>query len=58
MCSSDLDRFGGGPYYLCGGLKKLFAQCVPVLERVMELSRRGLGPEAIMRRIAKGNIIE
>ena len=52
------DRFGGGPYYLCGGLKKLFAHSVPVLERVMELSRRGLGPEAIMRRIAKGNIIE
>lgn len=50
------DRHGGSPYYLCAGLKKLFAHSVPVLEGVMELSRRGLGPEAIMKRISNGEL--
>lgn len=51
------DRFGlsedgePGHYYLCGGLQKLFAHSVPVLERVMELSRQGIGPREIMGQI-------
>lgn len=51
------DRFGvseagePGHYCLCGGLETLFAHAVPVLERVMEMSRQGLGPDAIMERI-------
>lgn len=51
------DRFGvsetgePGHYYLCGGLEMLFAHAVPVLERVMEMSRRGLNSGAIMERI-------
>ena len=51
------DRFGvsetgePGHYCLCGGLKTLFAHAVPVLERAMEMSRQGLGPDAIMERI-------
>ncbi len=49
------DRFapegGAGHYYLCGGLQSLFAHAVPVLEQIMEMSRRGMGPEAIMKEI-------
>ena len=35
-------------YYLCGGLRALFSHAVPVLERIMGLSRQGLSPEKIM----------
>lgn len=51
------DRFGTsddgepGHYYLCGGLQKLFAHSVPVLEKIMDLSRQGLKPEEIMKKI-------
>ena len=51
------DRFGvsetgePGHYYLCRGLQRLFAHAVPVLERVMEMSRRGLGSDAIMKKL-------
>lgn len=38
-----------GHYYLCGGLQKLFSHGVPVLEKIMGLSRQGLRPEEIMR---------
>lgn len=48
------DRFDGPRYHLCAGLQRLFAHSVPVLERVMELSRRGLGPGAIMARVSEG----
>ena len=51
------DRFKGSSYYLCRGLKRLFAHSVPVLERLMELSRQGLGPGTIMKRISEGNSI-
>lgn len=40
-----------GHFYLCSGLQKLFAHSVPVLEKIMELSRQGLGPEAIMKSV-------
>ena len=48
------DRFGkseegeDGQYYLCRGLKSFFAEAVPVLERIIELSRSGKKPEEIM----------
>ncbi len=40
-----------GHYVLCGGLQRLFAHAVPVLEQIMDMSRRGLGPQEIMGRI-------
>lgn len=49
------DRFGvskegePGQYYLCAGLRALFAHAVPVLETVMEQSRAGRLPEEIMK---------
>lgn len=49
------DRFGqsqdgeAGHYYLCDGLRMLFAHGSPVLEKIMELSRQGLGPDEIMK---------
>jgi len=40
-----------GHYYLCDGLQKLFSHSVPVLEKIMNLSRQGLGPGKIMKRM-------
>ncbi len=53
------DRFGessdgeDGQYYLCRGLKSFFAQAVPVLEKIIDMSRRGLKPEAIMAELRR-----
>lgn len=52
------DRFGvsddgePGHYYLCGGLKMLFAHGVPVLKKIMEFSRQGYKPEMIMKHLS------
>lgn len=52
------DRFGRsedgeeGQYILCEGLKRFFSHAVPILERVMEKSARGLSPEEIMRELS------
>ena len=37
-----------GQYWLCPGLKAFFAHAVPVLERVMAMSARGMKPQEIM----------
>ena len=37
-----------GQYYLCEGLKAFFSHAEPVLLRVMEMSRQGMKPDAIM----------
>jgi len=42
-----------GMYYLCGGLKAYFSHAYPVLERVIEMSRKGASPDAIMKRLRK-----
>lgn len=51
------DRFASSPegeeghYYLCAGLEKLFTHAVPVLEKVMEMSRNGMSPKQIMEKL-------
>lgn len=46
------DRFGeNGQYYLCKGLKKYFAHADDMLHKVMELSRKGMKPDEIMKNI-------
>ena len=40
-------------YYLCGGLRAFFDHARPVLDRVMELSREGNDPAAIMNKLRK-----
>lgn len=46
------DRFGeNGQYYLCKGLKKYFAHADDMLHKVMELSRKGMKPNEIMKNI-------
>lgn len=56
------DRYGGdggpGRYYLCEGLKKFFAHGTPVLERIMEMSRQGMGPGRTMEYMQKGTQTE
>lgn len=53
------DRFGlsvsgeEGQYYLCQGLKAFFAHAIPVLERVMEMSRNGMSSAEIMNNLIK-----
>ena len=53
------DRFGvsggwqPGQYWLCPGLKAFFAHAVPVLERVMAMSARGMKPREIMAELNK-----
>ncbi|MBQ6836465.1 MAG: anaerobic sulfatase maturase, partial [Clostridia bacterium] len=46
------DRFGeNGQYYLCKGLKKYFAHADTPLHRVMEMSRKGMKPDEIMKNL-------
>jgi len=51
------DRFGvsqdgeEGQYYLCEGLRMFFAHAEAPMKRVMQLSRRGIKPDEIMRRL-------
>lgn len=40
-----------GQYYLCKGLEKFFAHAVPVLEKIMDMSRQGMSPKQIMEQI-------
>ena len=40
-----------GQYYLCQGLKQFFAHAHPKTQKVMELSRKGLSPQEIMKTI-------
>lgn len=48
------DRFALSPegeeghYYLCAGLEKLFAHAVPILEKIMEMSRKRMSSKQIM----------
>lgn len=42
-----------GMYYLCGGLKMFFDHARPVLEKVMQWSRNGDDPAAIMNKLRK-----
>ncbi|MBR4880255.1 MAG: anaerobic sulfatase maturase [Clostridia bacterium] len=46
------DRFGeNGQYYLCKGLKKYFDHAYGPLHKVMEMSRKGMKPDEIMKNI-------
>ena len=46
------DRFGEkGQYYLCKGLKKYFAHADEPLHKVMEMSRKGMKPDEIMKNL-------
>ncbi|MBE6988514.1 MAG: anaerobic sulfatase maturase [Ruminococcaceae bacterium] len=46
------DRFGeNGQYYLCKGLKKYFAHADAPLHKVMEMSRKGMKPDEIMKNL-------
>jgi uncharacterized protein len=51
------DRFATSPegeegqYYLCSGLEMLFAHAVPVLEKIMDMSHKGLSPKQIMEKL-------
>lgn len=40
-----------GQYYLCGGLEMLFAHAVPILEGIMDMSRKGMSPKEIMEKL-------
>ena len=42
-----------GMYYLCSGLRQYFSHAKPILERVMEMSRRGMDPASIMKELRK-----
>ncbi len=42
-----------GQHYLCPGFELFFAHARPVIERMMELSRSGLGPAEIMTEMKK-----
>ncbi len=44
-----------GQHYLCPGMEKFFAHAKPAVERMMELSRGGMGPEDIMNTIREEN---
>ncbi len=52
-CPKDRFAFSrdaeAGQYYLCEGLEKFFSHSVPILERIMEFSRKGMAPEAIRK---------
>lgn len=51
------DRFATSPegeegqYYLCGGLEMLFAHAEPILEKIMDMSRKGMSPKQIMENL-------
>ena len=50
----DLSEDGQpGQYHLCKGLKMFFSHAHAPMQRMMELSRQGLGPEAIMNEMKK-----
>lgn len=42
-----------GMYYLCSGLRQYFSHAKPILERVMEMSRRRMDPASIMKELRK-----
>ncbi|MBR6350139.1 MAG: anaerobic sulfatase maturase [Lachnospiraceae bacterium] len=44
------DRFDGH-YYLCEGLRMLFAHAEPILSKVIEMSRAGMTPSMIMKNL-------
>lgn len=40
-----------GQYYLCKGLEMFFAHAVPRMEKIMDMSRKGMSPKQIMEQI-------
>ncbi len=59
MCGGGCqkDRFGisedgeAGRYYLCEGLKQFWSYAVPILEKAMAMSKEGIKPSAIMKKL-------
>ena len=50
--SCPKDRVDAGPSVLCAGLARFYAHATPVMRQVIDLTRAGLTPTAVMARLA------